>query len=62
MLYLIWNYKYTPVIVIPEKWLHPFGTTVRWPTDTVGGISIALWVAVTGTVARMAAASLKSLK
>jgi hypothetical protein len=58
----MWNYKYTPVIVIPEKWLHPFSSIFTWPTDTAGGISITAWLIVAGTVARMAAASFKSLK
>lgn len=52
MLFLVWHYKYTPVIVVPETWLYPFGTIVRWPTDTAGGISIALWAVVAGTFAR----------
>jgi hypothetical protein len=62
MIFLIWNYKYTPVIVIPEKWLHPFGSILSWPTDTVGGISTTVWVIIAGTAARRAAASFKSLK
>lgn len=61
MLFLIWNYKYTPVIVIPEKWLRPFGSIISWPTDTAGGISITVWIVIAGTAARMASASLKSL-
>ncbi|XP_023711375.1 tail-anchored protein insertion receptor WRB isoform X2 [Cryptotermes secundus] len=62
MLFLIWNYKYTPVIVVPEKWLLPFGSIISWPTDTAGGISITVWIVIAGTAARMATASLKSLK
>jgi hypothetical protein len=59
MLFLVWNYKYTPVIVVPEKWLNPFSSIFSWPTNTVGGISITVWLIITGTVARMAAASFK---
>ncbi|XP_021936922.1 tail-anchored protein insertion receptor WRB-like [Zootermopsis nevadensis] len=59
MLFLVWNYKYTPVIIIPEKWLHPTNSIFSWPTDTFGGISITIWLIITGTVARMAASSFK---
>jgi len=62
MLFLIWNYKYTPVIVVPAEWLSPVGTILSWPTQTAGAISITVWSVITGTVARLAAASFKSLK
>jgi hypothetical protein len=62
MLFLIWNYKYTPVIVLPEKWLHPFSSIVSWPTDTVGGISITVWLVTAGTAARLATTSFKNIK
>jgi hypothetical protein len=62
VLFLIWNYKYTPVIVVPEKWLNPISSIFTWPTDTVGGISITVWLTITGITARVAAASFKSPK
>jgi len=62
MLFLVWNYKYTPVIVVPAKWLSPMGSIFSWPTQAAGAISITVWFIITGTVARLAAASFKSLK
>ena len=53
MLYIVWNYKYTPVIVLPEDWLFPIGSIFRWPTGVEGGISTTIWVLITGTVARL---------
>jgi CHD5-like protein. len=62
ILFLIWNYKYTPVIVVPAKWLSPLGTIFCWPTQAAGAISVTVWFVITGTVARLTAASFKNLK
>jgi hypothetical protein len=62
MLFLIWNYKYTPVIVVPAKWLSPMGSIISWPTKAAGAISITAWFIITGTVARLTAASFRSSK
>lgn len=59
MLFLIWNYKYTPVIVVPAKWLSPVGSIFSWPTQEAGAISITVWFIITGTVARLTAASFR---
>lgn len=60
MLGLVWNYKHVPVIVLPEKWLHPISCLLSWPTGVAGGVSITAWILIAGTVARLAMATLTS--
>jgi hypothetical protein len=62
MLFLIWYYKYTPVIVVPAKWLSPVGSIISWPTEATGAVSVTVWFIITGTVARLTAASFRSSK
>ncbi|KAK7868351.1 hypothetical protein R5R35_013645 [Gryllus longicercus] len=44
LLIIIWNYKYTPAIILPSEWTVPFGSIASWPTEIAGGISISVWL------------------
>ncbi|KAJ9576158.1 hypothetical protein L9F63_006980 [Diploptera punctata] len=59
MLYLIWSYKYVPVIVLLDDWLYPLGRIFQWPTGVEGAVSISNWFIITGTVAKLTAGTFK---
>ncbi|GIY68326.1 guided entry of tail-anchored proteins factor 1 [Caerostris darwini] len=52
VLFLLWNYRKVPVVVLPENWLYPVGFLLTYPSDVAGGISLTSWLFITGTVGR----------
>ncbi|CAL1271455.1 unnamed protein product [Larinioides sclopetarius] len=58
VLFLLWNYRKTPVVVMPEDWLFPLSSLLSYPSDIPGGISLTSWLFISGTVGRTMASSL----
>uniref|UniRef100_E2J7B8 Guided entry of tail-anchored proteins factor 1 n=1 Tax=Triatoma matogrossensis TaxID=162370 RepID=E2J7B8_9HEMI len=53
-LVLFWTQRSTPVIILSENWLRPFGSILSWPTHIPGALSLPLWFLVSNTVAKIA--------
>ncbi|XP_059473545.1 guided entry of tail-anchored proteins factor 1-like [Neocloeon triangulifer] len=58
LIYLVWNFKFDPVLIIPEGWLYPLEGILSWPTGQPGAISVAVWLTLSRTSIRV----LSSLK
>ncbi|XP_073968846.1 guided entry of tail-anchored proteins factor 1 isoform X2 [Rhodnius prolixus] len=53
-LILFWMQRSTPVVILNENWLYPFGSILSWPTHIPGALSFPLWFLVSNTVAKIA--------
>ncbi|GBN09113.1 Tail-anchored protein insertion receptor WRB [Araneus ventricosus] len=58
VIFLLWNYRKIPVVVMPEDWLFPLGYFLSYPSGIPGGISLTTWLLISGSVGRTMAWSL----
>ncbi|GFU33855.1 guided entry of tail-anchored proteins factor 1 [Nephila pilipes] len=59
VIFLLWNYRKIPVIVLPEEYLYPFNSLLSYPSGVPGGISLTSWLFICGTVGRAMTKSMK---
>ncbi|PRD34767.1 UNVERIFIED_CONTAM: Tail-anchored protein insertion receptor WRB [Trichonephila clavipes] len=60
IIFLVWNYRKIPVVILPEECLYPFNSLFSYPSDVPGGISLTTWLFICGTVGRAMTKSMKS--
>ncbi|CAB3373331.1 Hypothetical predicted protein [Cloeon dipterum] len=53
LIYLVWNYRYEPVLRLSEGWLYPIDGLLSWPTGEKGAISVAAWLTLSRTSIRV---------
>ncbi|XP_042906557.1 guided entry of tail-anchored proteins factor 1 isoform X2 [Parasteatoda tepidariorum] len=59
VVFLLWNYRKEPIVILPRNWLYPFESLLSYPSDVPGSISLTSWLFVTSTAAKAMAKSLK---
>ncbi|XP_064628898.1 guided entry of tail-anchored proteins factor 1-like [Lineus longissimus] len=48
-LLLMWFYRHTPIIILPESWMAPLGSFISLPSGVSGGIGVVFWLIVCNT-------------
>ncbi|XP_072178521.1 guided entry of tail-anchored proteins factor 1-like [Diadema setosum] len=50
ILWLVWTYRYEPVILLPEEWCWPLGRLLSFPCGIPGSVGITVWLGACSVV------------
>ncbi|XP_064488719.1 guided entry of tail-anchored proteins factor 1-like isoform X2 [Ornithodoros turicata] len=53
VVYLLWNYRSQPIVVLPEGWLSPLSSWLAPSADYPGGIGLTPWLLISASVGRL---------